>query len=831
LGSDQVLPGADDSVWVIVSKIRDVETGLDPAVLEATVHTVGGRRARMRQLANALADRPGVLTDGRSPAPQCVGDLLIALRKAGARRISAPVCATSGCGRELSSMQRRGQDWYCSGCKRERLQEECAGCSETKPVNTRGPDGRGYCWSCARKDAPDSLAGIVKVVIKADPGLPAGVVTAAVLQAAPGMMARRKLAWALLERPGLLTGDGASAPARSVLRLIDALTDAGATGIVKPACPRCGGVKRLTGKLEKVRVCASCYARSRAVTCSRCGHVRPPHTRDTEGRPVCSNCRARDPANKEKCTGCGRVSPVVARTAGGPWCRYCRPGLTASCFLCGRTRACEISQVTGRPWCDACKQYWSRCAGCGTFAPIYAGTRARPLCARCHNPDPEFWNRCPVCTKTWQLGTVPCKRCALSRKITDRLSDGTGSIRDGLGSLHQALMAVERPQTAWDWLDMPRVRALMAALGRDDRPLTHQILDQLPASNTLHHLRSVLVATGALPARDERLVHLERWIIQAVETRDTAGERQILHRYAVWHMLRKLRQRHRAAAGWRGRAPDALPQTTKRQAAYVRRHVLAATAVFDLMREQDLTLASLTQPDLDRWTAEHRFTYPQATAHFVRWAVASNHATGLKPPGPRPASRNGPYDTERRWADARRLLHDATLKLSDRVAGLLVLLYAQHAADVAGLTAADVHDDGTEVTLMLGTEPIILPEPLAWLMRELVATRRGHATIGRPRTVPWLFPGGRPGHSLSGDRLGERLRNIGMHPREDRATALFALATELPAAVLARMLGLSIHTAVDWQQITSGDWMTYAADVSRRKPRQPASQPPQDRPS
>lgn len=65
-----------------------------------------------------------------------------------------------------------------------------------------------------------------------------------------------------------------------------------------------------------------------------------------------------------------------------------------------------------------------------------------------------------------------------------------------------------------------------------------------------------------------------------------------------------------------------------------------------------------------------------------------------------------------------------------------------------------------------------------------------------------------------------------MHPGADRAAALFALATELPAAVLARMLGISINTAVGWQQAASGDWMTYAADVSRRSSCQPATQPP-----
>jgi hypothetical protein len=123
--------------------------------------------------------------------------------------------------------------------------------------------------------------------------------------------------------------------------------------------------------------------------------------------------------------------------------------------------------------------------------------------------------------------------------------------------------------------------------------------------------------------------------------------------------------------------------------------------------------------------------------------------------------------------------------------------------------------------LTVGAEPIVLPQPLAGLMRDLVATRRGHATIGRPGTLRWLFPGGRPGQPLGAERLADRLRNIGLHPRQDRATALFTLAAEVPAAVLARMLGISLHTAVDWQKTASGDWMTYAADVSRRNPSRP----------
>ena len=31
------------------------------------------------------------------------------------------------------------------------------------------------------------------------------------------------------------------------------------------------------------------------------------------------------------------------------------------------------------------------------------------------------------------------------------------------------------------------------------------------------------------------------------------------------------------------------------------------------------------------------------------------------------------------------------------------------------------------------------------------------------------------------------------------------------------MLGIHIDVAVAWQRISAGDWMTYAADVSRRE--------------
>lgn len=110
----------------------------------------------------------------------------------------------------------------------------------------------------------------------------------------------------------------------------------------------------------------------------------------------------------------------------------------------------------------------------------------------------------------------------------------------------------------------------------------------------------------------------------------------------------------------------------------------------------------------------------------------------------------------------------------------------------------------------------MLPEPVARLARQLTTHRRSKAKTGAPQHVSWLFPGGRPGQPIGDFALGQRLHRLGINPRQDRSTALFTLATEIPAAILARMLGIHIAVAVQWQQAAAGDWAAYAADVSRR---------------
>ncbi|MCI0689428.1 MAG: site-specific integrase, partial [Sporichthyaceae bacterium] len=384
------------------------------------------------------------------------------------------------------------------------------------------------------------------------------------------------------------------------------------------------------------------------------------------------------------------------------------------------------------------------------------------------------------------------------------LTDASGQVRPELRVLHQTLASVDRPATVLSWLNRGPVRSVLSELATAGRPLDHDALDDLPPGKPVEHLRAILVATQALPARDEHLARIEGWVSQTINEHDDPDTKQLLRRYAVWHLLRRLRQRNRGA------------DTSYGQLDVVRQRVRAAIALLDWLRTRGLTLTTCGQADLDTWLTSNNASHRAEAGHFVRWAISQRLNRSLRFAATRWTGPAGPIDHQERWHQARRLLHDDSLDTGDRVAGLLVLLYAQRPATISRLTIDDIDTNDSTVKLRLGPTPTVLPDPLAALVRDLVATRRSHAVVGNPATARWLFPGGQPGRPISADRLGQRLRLIGLCPTPARSTALFQLATELPAAVLARMLGIHIKVAVAWQQISSGDWLSYAADVAQR---------------
>lgn len=655
--------------------------------------------------------------------------------------------------------------------------------------------------SAATGDPIDPLVALLSAL---EPALDQETLAGAISRSAARADGRRRLARAVVDHPELLTGQGAYAESPAVLRLIAALAEAGASTVVMPSCPRCGRHKQLGPPVAGIRCCHGCRAKARALPCGRCGKVKATARRNDRGQPICQSCWHQDPRSWKPCAKCGNNRRVAAITEMGPVCQSCRPGHDLPCSFCGSTDSrIGISRALGQPVCERCRKRWIVCSACGNGAVLKGGTLDKPLCARCLEPDPTFWNRCATCQTTWQLSATQCTRCSLDGKLKDLFVSPGGAITPGLDRLREALVQSDRPDSVDTWLTRPGVRTTLQEVASGHRQLSHELLDAMPTGLTLTHLRSILVASGALPSRDERLITLETWIDQTIATRAIPEHQRVLHGYAVWHHLRRLRGR------LRGQPVSHL------QANNVRQHVAAAAAFLNWLEAGELTLKTCNQADLDLWLADHP-GHRTRTANFARWAVTHRHAFHLTAPSIRWQGPAGPLDQDRRWADARRLLHDNNCPVADRVAGLLILLYAQKLSDITALTVEHVRHSEGRTLLNLGSRPITLPSPLDALINELVHIRKAPGSTILTEESNWLFPGRWHGRPLTDGALSRRLRALGLDPRQSRNTALFALAAELPAAILAKTLGIHIKGAIQWQKFAAGDWGSYAADVSQR---------------
>ncbi|MFG2916638.1 hypothetical protein ACGF0D_27590 [Kitasatospora sp. NPDC048298] len=86
-------------------------------------------------------------------------------------------------------------------------------------------------------------------------------------------------------------------------------------------------------------------------------------------------------------------------------------------------------------------------------------------------------------------------------------------------------------------------------------------------------------------------------------------------------------------------------------------------------------------------------------------------------------------DDDAHWATTRRLLHDDTIRTEDRLARLLLLLYAQWPAAISRLTTAHIEETNATVRIRLGDVAVTLPGPIAKPALEQVAARRSHAVL------------------------------------------------------------------------------------------------------
>jgi len=449
------------------------------------------------------------------------------------------------------------------------------------------------------------------------------------------------------------------------------------------------------------------------------------------------------------------------------------------------------------------------CTGCGKERRLVSppGVDAR-LCCDCAGV--EALSCCAACgieDRLYEHGR--CGRCALAERARSLLTGPSGEIAAQLVPVYEALCAARQPFSALNWLRHGKGASILADMAAGRLSISHEALDAHLERKAADYLRCVLVANGALSPRHEHLARLERWVNSALEGVERPEDRRVVDTYATWAVLRRLRRR----------ADE--DQVTHTRLAKTR--INAAIALLAWLGARDQRLGDLTQDGLERFFEASRPSEIEVS-DFLGWASKHRYvAASLCVP--RRQRQDGPaLDDDTRWAIVARLLADDGLELTDRVAGCLVLLYGQQLSRIVAITVDQLSTDEVsgEVHLALGSDHIPLPDPLGGLAVALSALGRRYVGVGTPSASRWLFPGHLPGRALSAQRLGQRLRSLGIEPRSGRRSAMVHLAARMPAAVLADVLDLHRTTAVHWVRAAGGDWSTYAAMLARDRDHEPS---------
>ncbi len=822
----------------IMEAVLEVEPQLKAAKVRKLVEDLLSSKADLTRLARTLRRDPSVRAGvGGGDIAANIEPLIKAVQDAGGHKAALPVCAL--CDRNHSEIySRKLRKRICQSCASQQWVSDvisCSACGRARRFAYRARDGGVLCVNCPPERAVDHAAKVRDGLAALETGLDAATIDSIVAQFEATTVALRELNWILHDTPGVFTGDLSHVSARSV-RLAEMLIAAGASSIQLPLCPRCSREVPLRSTLDGLRCCKRCWqhCNSRGV-CSRCGNERHLTNYHGAGERICGPCFANAEEHDRECTRCGRIGFIAHRDDTVMLCRNCYRGPLAICRSCGRERPCDrvktgkpvcqacagrqrtkqtcsvcgnvrlvhVRTDGGQPKCAACSRRREPCSHCGHTRAVVARLDTGPLCASCLEEEPTYFADCQQCSRHCRIYHHGlCNDCACPGVLA-KLFGGDGEPGLAARQVIQALLQSESAAVL-KWASRTEQRRDLGRRIRELDALNHAALDGLPPSKSVEWLRNILIGAQVLPDRDRFLRRTEVFIEKKLDEVDNLEDRAVVRAFMQWQRLRKLRDRSSRATLRSGHGSLAQAE-------------ISAIALFmQDLNSRDLSLASCAQSHVDDWLVANP-TRPYI-GQFLAWATKRSHAQSISvPPPPEQRMRRTLADgDDERWSLIRKLIEADDLDLRDRVAGLLVLLYSQQTSRLVTLRAdcVAVGKNGC-CTIKLGAVPLDVPEPFAELLIDLVAERRGYAavTVG---TNPWLFPGGESGRHLSPQRMGVRLRSIGISPQLARNTALIALAGELPAVVLAKLLGFSVKRAVVWNAEAGNTYPGYAAAVARR---------------
>ena len=686
---------------------------------------------------------------------------------------------------------------------------------------------------------------VIGHVVEIDPAVSGQEVAAAVDAVTTNPAAWRSLAAALRADPGAL----ATGAPPVVGKVVTELIARGVTGLSAPTCVVCGRGGRALTVTDDGGMCQRCAARRNPAACAHCGIVKPVAGRTSDGAPICESCR-RHHRGHRRCGVCAKTGSIAVRARDGEpdICASCYRYPTALCQRCGRLRPCLSATTT--PICLRCTpRATDECAHCRQQRPPSVRWTEGPVCDPCYTAALRHRGPCAVCGDQRRLVTPPgpeattcadcaglpvthacgdcgledilyernrCGPCSLRRRTATLLSAGSGTVPAELTGVFEAICAARTPRAALNWLRNSAGAQILAEFAAGAIPVTHDALEHHPRQRAADYLRQMLVANGALAARDEGLARIEHWLAELLAGTDAEEHRRLLRTFATWRVIRRLRRRANTQASTQPNLETrGAPRT---HTAHARLTITTTARFLTWLSAHDTTLADCGQADIDQW-----LTSSPTACHireFLTWAAAHGHCRALTVPSP-PRYSGTTIDPNRRWELLARLLHEEDLELVDRVAGSLLLLFGQQQSRIATMTTDQISQHATDVFVRFGHHDLPLPQPLGTLLLRLATEGKTHVGIGTPPHTRWLFPGGIPGRPITASRLADRLRALGIPTQASRRAALTDLATQLPAAVLANLLGLHPTTAVNWTHQAGGTWNRYAAELAQARDHQP----------
>lgn len=490
-----------------------------------------------------------------------------------------------------------------------------------------------------------------------------------------------------------------------------------------------------------------------------------------------------------------------------------RPKVTDGSMDCARCH--REMRRTAATWpdgriCNSCYEatsLYGDCPSCGFH---------RLLPGRLDIGEQPVWRDCARIRQSFCCTSCNKERGPYRRNVYARCSlredlEGTfvhSNSPAGFSRLIDALCAADRAESIITWKRSDKVQGLLGSLGDGTTSLTHDGLDQYePAGRHVDHLRAILQHHEVLPTRDKYLAYFERWIEDKLRPVSDAQIATPIRQFATWHHLKRINDLALAGKPTRG------PVHASKQ------DITEALKFLEWLRtEHGRTIADCTQQDVDLWV-----TTGPTTRHLIRtfiiWCKKMRVSRSITL-GHRQAKTVRVLTQDQRLEWIREFLSGDNESLPYRVAGTLLLLYAQPLVKVSAIPMSKVLVAPDGLSLALGITASTVPEPFAELLKNHISSRPNLRTSGADN--PWLFPGYRPGEHLHPNTLMDRLRWLGIDLLVARNTALRELVTQVPPPIVAEMLGYSdqvVHRHADrvgqpWSTYSRRGWSTSSRDLS-----------------